>query len=194
MVKIFSRWILILTAIIGLLLTAMIMFSPYGKHKGFESKMIQATIEINVSKDSVFRYLGNSDNASKWSVYVSKIEPLNADRFPDGSIGGRRRCYSSQGKGIRWDELISEVVPNEKRQLLIYNMVNFPVSASDLATEQHYESLGENKCLLTFTLFYKNNNPTWMETLKTYFASYKVESVFKRNLANIKQITQGKSI
>ena len=65
--------------LIGILITlavailAMVVFSPYKKHNGFDYKLVKHTIVINVSVDSLFRYLGNSNNARNWSVYVHHI-------------------------------------------------------------------------------------------------------------------------
>jgi len=170
----------------------MIAFSPYGNEDGYDYKVIKTSTVINASADSVFSYLGKSSNASKWSVYVRNIQPLNADKFPDGSVGGRRRCYSKQDKTMVWDELITVVEKNKKRQLVIYNLVNFPLTASGLATEQNYEVLGKNKCRLTFTVFYKDK-PSFVETIKTYFAGYTIKSIFERNLDNIKSINEGRT-
>lgn len=192
--KRFKRILLLILAILLVVFIGGIAFSPYEKADGFKYKVIQTSIEINAPADSVFSYLGKSSNASKWSVFVADIQPLNADRFPDGSVGCRRRCYSSEDKTMQWDELITEVVRNKKRQLVIYNLKNFPLTANGLATEQRYESMGKNKCRLTFTVFYKNAKPTFFETVKTYFAAYKIKDIFNRNLHNIKRINEGKSI
>lgn len=190
----FKRSIFILVAIACIAFIGMIAFSPYGKADGFEYKVIQVSQEINAPVDSIFSFLGKSSNAPKWSVFVSEIRPLNAEDFLDGSVGSRRRCYSSQNRNVQWDELITEVVPNEKRQLLIYNLKNFPLTADSLFTEQRYRRLPGERCRLTFTVFYKNGHPTWGEALKTYFAAYRIKSIFERNLRNIKHITEGNHI
>lgn len=185
---------------IGTLLTLVvtgcltIWFSPYGKQKGYEYKLVYTSIEIEVPPDSVFKYLGNSDNAQDWSVYVDHIIPLNNDSFPDGVVGARRRCFqNADKKGIWWDEFITVVEPGKRRQLTIYNMHNFPIDANGLATEQLYEPLSNgSKCRLTFTVFYLNHEPSTWETFKTYFAAYTIKSVFEINLANIKRLTEEK--
>ena len=186
--KLSRRIGLVVLFMLAIAFAGMIYFSPYGNEPGFKYKLVKASTEINAPADSVFKYLGNSANASKWSVFVSKIEPLNSDEFPDGTPGGRRRCYNREG--MQWDELITEVMPGVKRQLVIYNLKNFPLTAKHLATEQLYEKLGSNKCRLTFTVFYKGTEPTFAEKIKTWFAAYKIKDILDRNLANIKRINE----
>lgn len=70
------------------------------------------------------------------------------------------------------------------------SMKGFFVTAEHLATEQRYEKIGDNKCSLTFTLFFKDTQPTWWESFKTYFAAYEISSIFNRNMANIKRIVE----
>jgi hypothetical protein len=171
--------------------TVMIVFSPYGKHEGFSYKLVKVTVAIDAPVDSVFKFLGNSANASKWSVFVDHITPLNADSFPDGAVGCRRRCFCNKDEtGTQWDELTTERIPGEKRQLTIYNMKDFSMTADHLATEQLYEKTADNKCSLTFTVFYKDHNPTLMESIKLYFAAYKIKDIFFSNMTNIKRIAE----
>ncbi|WP_164891197.1 SRPBCC family protein [Botryobacter ruber] len=172
-------------------LAGMIYFSPFGKAAGYPYKVITNTVEIDASVDSVYRFLGNSANATRWSVFVNHITPLNNDSFPDGIAGSRRRCFCQQDEqGMQWDELITEVVPNQKRQLTIYNLQNFPMTAANLATEQLYEPISNSKCRLTFTVFFKDAEPTLYEQVKTYFAAYEIQSIFEQNMANIKRINE----
>ncbi len=173
---------------IGLL----IMYSPYRKHRGYDHPFIYTYIDIDTPPEVVYNYLGNSENARDWSTFVDHIIPLNSDSFPDGTVGSRRRCFrEANEQGIWWDELITVVEPHQRRQLTIYNMNNFPVSADDLATEQQYEPLGDgDKCRLTFTLFYLHNDPTVWESFKTKLAAYRVKSVFEGNQANIKRLVE----
>ncbi len=184
----FKRIILVILSLIVTAFFGAIAFSPYGKKEGFAYKLVKSSMEIDAPADSVFKYLGNSANASKWSVFVRLIKPLNSDSFPDGTVGGRRRCYNPDG--MEWDELITEVVSGKKRQLVIYNLKNFPLKANNLATEQIYKPLGKDKCRVDFTVFYKDGNPTFAETIKTYFAAYKIKDILDRNLSNIKRITE----
>jgi uncharacterized protein YndB with AHSA1/START domain len=186
-----SLWIIAL-AIIAI--AAMIVSNPYRAHPklGYAGKSLAHTVDIDMPPDSVFRYLGNSDNASHWSVFVDHIIPLNADSIPDGSVGSRRRCFcKADGKsGKRWDETISEVVPGKKRQLLLYDFVGFPFSSDHLATEQIYEDLGSGKCRLTFTVFFKDAQPALMESAEMYLSAFYMESIFTRNMANIKWLVE----
>jgi uncharacterized protein YndB with AHSA1/START domain len=148
-------------------------------------------VDIAVPPDSVFRFLGVSDNARKWSVFVDHITPLNADSVPDGTPGSRRRCFCKPDEtGRRWDETITEVVPGKKRQLTIYNLVNFTAASQSLATEQLYRPLEGGGCRLTFTVFFKDAEPSWKETLEMYLAAYTIKSIFARNMDNIKRITE----
>lgn len=179
-------------AILTLLITAVIIFSPYRSHKGFSYKLIKHSVEINAPVDSVFRFLGNSANAARWSVFVHHIVTLNANEYPDGAVGSRRRCYCyADEKGRQWDELITENIPNQKRQLEIYNLQDFPMTADGLATEQLYEQTAAGKCRLSFTVFFKNHQPSLAEKIKMYIGSYRITSIFKKNMQNIKTIIEG---
>lgn len=186
-----KKWLPIIFLIIACLVTVIILLSPYGQYKGFSYSLVKHTVEINAPVKDVFNFLGNSKNASRWSVFVHHINTLNADVVPDGIPGSRRRCFCrADEKGMQWDELITEVVPNRKRQLTIYNLKDFPVTAKNLATEQLYETVNESKCRLTFTVFFKDAEPSLMEKLKMYMAAYKIKSILKQNMANIKMIVE----
>ncbi|HEU4719196.1 MAG TPA: SRPBCC family protein [Bacteroidia bacterium] len=169
-----------------------VVFSPYGKQENFPYRSVVNSVEINAPPDTVFHYLGNSAHAHNWSVFVDHITTLNADSFPDGTPGSRRRCFRQQNEnGIRWDEEVTQVEPGKKRQLTIYNMKEFPLMADGLATEQIYEPLKNgNACRLTFTVFYLHHSPTFFETFKTYIAAYRINDIFKANLGNIKRIVE----
>jgi hypothetical protein len=183
---------ILLTLVVIVVLT--ILFSPYGKHDGYNYKLVHTSVDINVPADSVFKYLGNSANAQDWSVYVDHITALNNDSFPDGVAGARRRCFRNPDeKGIWWDELVTIVEPGKRRQLTIYNLNNFPMGANGLATEQLYEPLDNgSKCRLTFIVFFLKHDPSMWESFKTYFAAYTIKSVFDENLQNIKHFTEQK--
>jgi hypothetical protein len=183
--------VLILGAI--MVLSLVMFFSPYQSYEGFPNKLIKHTIEIQAPVEEVYAYLGNSANASNWSVFVHHITVLNADSFPDGSVGSRRRCFvNAEEKGTQWDELISEVSVNKKRQLELYNLRGFSMTANHLATEQLYEAIDDRSCRLTFSLFYKAAIPTLPEKIKTHIASYKIHGIFKKNMENIKYIIENK--
>lgn len=180
---------LLLVVIAGIL--AMIYFSPYGKHEGYQGKLMLHTVSINAPAEKIYNYLGNSDNASEWSTFVDHITPLNEDSVADGSIGSRRRCFvNADETGTRWDETIAENIPNKKRLITIYDMIDFPMVANNLATEQLYEAVDNNKTILTFTVLYKEAQPTAWESFKTYIAAYKIISIFKGNMSNIKRIME----
>ncbi len=175
---------------LSLLIAGVIAFSPYGSQKGFSYKLIKHSIDINAPAEKVFDFLGNSGNASRWSSFVSHITVLNLDSFTDGTTGSRRRCFRNKNeKGMQWDELITEAVPNQKRQLTIYNLKGFSMT-QNLATEQLYEPIRQKKCRLTFTVFFKDAKPTMWETIKMYLAAYIIKPIFKKNLSNIKRITE----
>ncbi|HRO74719.1 MAG TPA: hypothetical protein PLP27_01055 [Crocinitomicaceae bacterium] len=154
-------------------------------------RSVRNSIEISKSATEIYNYLGNSNNASHWSVYVDHITTLNADKIPEGTVGSTRRCFKNQNEqGIVWDEDITETIPNVKRQLSIYNAKEFPIMADGLLTEQLYEPINDSITILTFTLFHKDANPTIWTVIKFHVAAYVVSSVFNRNLKNIKQYVE----
>jgi uncharacterized protein YndB with AHSA1/START domain len=185
------KWVIGIFTLLFFAFSGLLFFSPYHSYDGFSYKLVKQTIEINAPREAVFKFLGNSKNASRWSVFVHHINPLNSDSFADGKPGGRRRCFCNADEtGRRWDELITEVVPGTKRQLVTYNFKDFPMTAEHLATEQLYESISENKCRLTFTVFFKDSAPGLFETFKTNIAAYTIKSIFEKNMANIKRLVE----
>lgn len=181
-----KKTIFLALGLILILFSAITFFSPYGKLEGANHRLIAHSIVIEANTDHVFKYLGKSDNASKWSVYVDHIEPLNTLDVRDGDPGSKRRCYcESNEMGRKWDELITEVIPGKKRRLLIYNLVNFPVTVENLATEQIYEPLGVSRCRVTFTVFFTKKSAL-LDELKMYFAAYQIKKIFNANMINIK--------
>lgn len=191
-----KKWIKVvaitfITVLLGL--TGIVAFSPYRYDTASGKKMISHSVIIQQPAEVVFNYLGRSANASKWSVFVDHIDPL-PNGIPDGKAGSLRRCFcNSNKKGTRWDEEITLVEPNKRRQLRIYNMVDFSMKADGVYTEQLYERLGNNKTRLTFTVFYKNHIPTPCEEFKTYLAAYKMKRIFRTNMNNIKKIMEAGS-
>ncbi|GEM_PF-573458 len=178
---------------------AMIVLSPYGRQEGFPFRLVKTTVEIDAAPDSVFRYLGNSDNARRWSVFVNHINTLNADSVPDGSVGSRRRAFcNADEKGRQWDELVSEVVPGKKRQLELSNYQDFPVTAEHMATDQIYEPLEGivekhfkdiGRCRLTFTVFFKGGSSA-LDSFCMYIAAYRIKAIFVANMNNIKRLVE----
>lgn len=189
-----KRLIKAVAVIAGLMIAALLVavwFSPYGKQKGFDYKLVEHTVTIGVSADSVFRFLGNSDNAARWSVFVDHISTLNANEVPDGRPGSVRRCFCRADEtGQRWDERILEVEPLKRRRLITYNLVDFPLEASHVASEQRYEKLGTNRCRLTFTMFFLNHDPDLLTELKMYLGAYEAKDIFEKNMGNIKRILE----
>jgi hypothetical protein len=164
------------------------VFSPYKSHTNIPYKAIAVWQDINASPERVFEYLGHSEHASDWSVFVDHINTLNADSFSDGTVGCRRRCFKdSDEKGLQWDETITVVEPQKRRQLNIYNMVGFSIKAEGLLTEQRYVPIdGGKKCRLVLTLFYKDSPGIW-DLIKTHISAWRVHGIFEQNLANIKK-------
>lgn len=185
-----ARAALMFVLAVAVALTGMIALSPYGNHAGFPFPLMKTTVEISAAPDSVFRYLGNSDNARRWSVFVDHINTLNPDSVPDGQVGSWRRAFCNADEtGRRWDERISEVVPGKKRQLELSNYHDFPVTAENMATDQIYEALEGGRCRLTFTVFFKGE-PSFRDTFLMYLAAYRIKAIFVANMDNIKRIVE----
>ena len=177
--------------LLPLSLAFLFIFSPFQHHDDFDYPLIKSTVIIDAPVNEVFDYLGNSDNARDWSVFVDHITTTNAIEVPDGSIGSERRCFvNADESGTQWDERTTLVIPNRKRQLVIYNLVDFSMTADNLATEQIYTPLENNKCELTFTVFYKDTKPTVGEYLKTKLGAFHIKSIFEDNMNNIKTIIE----
>lgn len=175
--------------LLGLLFIAgALIFSPYGRQKNLKFKAVLTSIEINAPVDSVFSYLGKSERAADWSVYVNHITPLNLNQHKDGEVGCKRRCFTKKNKsGERWDEVILHVQKNKLRRLSVFNQQNFSMVASHLLTEQRYEKITSQKTKLTLLLFFNQEKMTFSDEFKMYFAAYVVKDVFERNLKNIKK-------
>jgi hypothetical protein len=91
---------------------------------------------------------------------------------------------------MRWDEYFAQVIPERKRQLRIYNVVNAPVRASaGLLTEQLYEPTGPGRCRLSFTLFF-DGAPSVADELTMRVAAHEIARIFRHNIANIKRLTE----
>jgi hypothetical protein len=180
---------LIILVTLGIIL--MISFSPYGNHDDLPYKAVRQTVEINAPVEQVFSYMGNSANATKWSVYVDHISPLNAAEQRDGTVGSKRRCFTNADEtGRAWDETILIVEKNKRRRLNIFNMVNFPMTSDCVLTEQLYEKVNDTKCKLTLTLFLDTEKAGLWDKFKMYYAAYQSNDIFARNLANIKKYNE----
>lgn len=168
-------------------ISVLLVTSKYEKNRFMEQPAIFETVEIQAPVDQVFKYMGHSDWAGRWSVFVHHITPLNADKFPDGVKGCIRRCFvNADETGTQWDEEILNVTPNKNRTLSVYALKGFPISSEGLVTQQIYESVDSTHTKLTLILAY-GEPPSMWEQLKTHIASFKTHSIFKANLANIKR-------
>jgi hypothetical protein len=168
----------------------MIFFSPYGRKDGEPQKIIKESIIINATTAEVYNYLGNSDNAEDWSVYVDHITSINSETHKDGEIGSVRRCFKNKDeKGIYWDEEILITEKNKRRRLSIFNMHEFGVATDILVTEQLYVEKDGN-CKVFLTLFFLPGKANWYDELKLYFSAYKVTALFKGNLKGIKAMIE----
>lgn len=188
-----KRLFKILLWLVGIALICLIgtvIFSPYEKHGDNGYKSVEFTIQIDVPVDSVFNYLGNSDNAQNWSSFVDHITALNPDTHEDGTVGAIRRCFKEKDEtGIIWDEEIIIVEPNQRRKLTVYDLQGFSMTAENLVTEQLYHPIGDHSMELTFSVFFKDE-PGIIDAIKMNIASYEIHSIFKANLENVKRICE----
>jgi len=167
--------------------------SVYKLDPSAQTPELKVQIEINASVNAVYSYLGNSDNAQTWSVYVSSIETLNAELYRDGEQGNIRRCFVKGSQDAQfWDEEILQNDKDQLRQLSIFNFNNFPMSADNLVTEQRYFQKADGFCMLEFSLHFAVS-PRFLDQLKMHFASRIIAGIFQQNLMNIKQDIETKS-
>lgn len=181
-----------LILILLLIETFFLVFAPYKHHENLLMRAISYEIEIDASREFVFDYLGNSNNAREWSEFVDHITPLNATMVPDGAIHSMRRCFKNENeKGIKWDEEILEVISNQKRKLSCFNLEGFFMQTDNIRTEQLYKEINPNKTLLTFSVYFEGSKSTW-ESLKIRSASWYIKYIFKKNMENIKMYCEKK--
>lgn len=180
--RIIKKIVISITSILIISIVVIHFFSPVYTNANGELYTYKS-IEINDSVPNVYRYMGNSDNAKNWSVYVNHISLIDGE---DGKVNCKRRCFKNKDEtGIQWDEEILEVIPNKKRVLSIYNGKGFSIYSENLITEQQYEQSNANcKLILQLTL---KGKQSFIENFKFKFASFVVLNVFKRNLTNIKK-------
>ena len=172
----------------------MVVLSPFGNYQGHDYKLLKESILIDAPVEQVYAYLGNSDNASEWSIYVDHIATLNSDQISDGEQGSIRRCFvNANESGKRWDEEVLLVEFNTRRRLSCYNYVGFKVTAGTLNTEQIYEETKDGNCLLSFTLFFPPGESTFWKRIKMYYEAYEVAEVFQKNLKNIQKFNEQRS-
>ena len=189
----FRKIVIYIFGIGSLLFMGLILFSPFSKQDGSTKPILKCSIEINVSADSVFYYLGNSSNAVNWSSYVNHISALNSEDFKDGTIGSKRRCFVQEDElGMSWDEKIIEIEQSVKRKLSVFNLKEFPVSVKGLVSEQLYLKINDSTVNLTFTLFFDSEKSSIYSLIKMKLGCYRVKYIFDKNLGNIKRICESK--
>ena len=149
---------------------------------------------IKASKKYVYRVLGDSQNAGKWSVFVHHIRSLKTGAVVEGQTGSVRRCYQKENEsGLQWDEEVIINEDNRRRRLSIFNMVDFDLHANFLMTDQLYQDV-DGGCQLTFTLFFDPGKEIdFLDQIKMYCASYLVQDIFEKNLVNIKHLVENKN-
>jgi hypothetical protein len=168
---------------------ALLVWTPYRQHEGSPYRLVKETVDVDAACERVHAYLGNSANASDWSVYVDHITPLNAGSVPDGEAGSIRRSFrNADESGMTWDEHF-EVVEPLRRRLSIYNLRGPPATDGDLLTEQLYEPLGEGSCRLSFTLFFRDE-PTLRDELLMRLTSHRIAGIFRRNIDNVRRLVE----
>lgn len=183
-IKIIAAWI---TGILIAGVSGSLLLSPYKLHSD-DFKTVEYAMDIESPIDSVFKYMSNSSFASDWSSFVDHITPLNPDDFRDGEKGSVRRVFVTENEqGAQWDEKIIEVVPNKKRTLTIYNIQGLPLKADGLLTDQRYEKINASKTRLSLVLYFDEQHRGILQGIKMHLAAYRVHSIFKKNLVNIKQ-------
>lgn len=183
-----KKFLLYTTLILITLFLLGIIFSPFCKNERNGFTMVDVGIEIYVPIDTLYHYLGNSENAKIWSSYVDHIDCLNPEEFNDGDIGSIRRCFQhSDNTGHIWDEKIIDKKQPTMRKLSIYNPQNFDAWVENLETTQTYFAVNDSTTQLHFSLYFKDNNYSMWESVKMSFAAYKIKSIFVENLENIKK-------
>ena len=166
-----------------LLLFLIVSFAAY-KFSPYDQKILSA-VDIEMPCEITFDYLGDSENAKDWSVFVAFIETINSAVIPDGEVGSKRICYTKEDHtGFNWEEEVLEVKPNEYRKISCYNFENLGINTPNLATEQIYRTTDEG-CKVMFTLDFIKK-PGFIDLVKMKFAAYRIKSIFDKNLANIK--------
>jgi hypothetical protein len=165
-----------------------IISSPFKKYDDHFGREIRVTTQIHAPAAQVFRYLGDSRNAAKWSSFVHHITPLNPTEKADGTVGAFRRCFKNADEsGEVWDEEILEIEPNLRRKISIFNLQNFGFSVGNLRTEQRYISLDSTNCQLTFSLFFEPKKSAFFDEMRGILTGKQIQKIFQRNLANIKK-------
>jgi hypothetical protein len=158
--------------------------------------MLSQSLDMAAAADSAYRFLGDTANAGRWSVFVDEILPLNADSVAPWAPGSRLRCFvRSGGKERRWDETVLETVPGRKRVLVLHGFAGFSAAPDSLTLEQVFTPLEDadgrevRAVRMTFNLYF-TRPPGWRETFQMFFAAYSIKGIFSRDLANVKRIME----
>ncbi|HSG47642.1 MAG TPA: SRPBCC family protein [Longimicrobiales bacterium] len=186
------RWTVTVGGLAALVLGVLLGLSPYRSHDGFPHALIRESVDVTEPCERVHAYLGDSDNAREWSVFVDHITALNPDSVPDGAVGSIRRSFKNADEsGMRWDETIVDVTPT-RRLLTVYGITDSPAPSGELLTEQIYEPLGGSGCRLRFTLFLRDA-PSLGDALLMRLGGWEVSRIFRANIANVKALVEGSS-
>ena len=145
------------------------------------------SVVINAPLESVWAYVGNSENAKEWSVYFSHIKPIAGQ---DGQVGGIRRCFrrSDETKN-RWDEKTLELKPMTYRKIHTYALHGFPdesFNSAEFHVHQRFEESADKKSVtLSFgSELLKPHDP--ISFFRFLWHSGEVSRVISLNLQNIK--------
>lgn len=180
----FLKIILILDAIS----LTLIACSPFRYDDQKKEYTLSQSIAIQSSCETVYEYLGNSEHASDWSIFVHHITPLNPDEYSDGEQYSKRRCFkNSDEQGLIWDEEIIDLKPNQYRTLSIYNLQGFPIESENLITKQVYECLNPMTTTLSLTLHKDARKSNWIDWIKLKVFGHYIDHIFQKNLNGIKR-------
>lgn len=178
------KMIFILPLICLLFISLLVIFSPFQQGKIINQTLVEVTCE------ELYSYLGNSANASHWSVYVDSIEAINEVEYNDGEVGSKRVCFTTENRDeFNWEEEIVSLINNRYRKLICYNYKNLFINAPNLQTEQIYDQVN-NTCKLSFTLALRESEKGVMNSIKLKLFGYHIANIFEQNLSNIKKLNE----
>lgn len=154
---------------------------------------ISSSIVINAPVTDVWKYASDSNNAKDWSVFFDHISPLPG--ITDGTVGSLRRCFrNANEEGKRWDEVVIEIVPEQRRIITTYNLKGFDLNllrnGDHVFVRQLYRAIDRNTTELTFQTQYSSQ--TRLRTRFSFGVSKKrTKKIFIENLENIKAMIEG---
>lgn len=144
------------------------------------------TVEIDAPVEIVWAYVGDSKNASEWSVYFDHITPLPG--APDGLVDSLRRCYRRGDEtGIAWDERVARVEEFRLRELHTFAVRGFKdelFNQAEYSVIQRFEPLPGGRTRLTFSSTLLKPR-SWSALMRFGDARAEAERVVGLNLANI---------